>query len=78
MFRLDVIKVPLAHPEQSAVVTGARIFTDMLPAPTSALRAANAAAAVVDAVDAVDAAELPARTHCRPPPRRPGRETATT
>src|SRR4029077_12106242 len=29
------------HPEQSAVVTGARIFTDMLPAPTSALRAAN-------------------------------------
>ncbi|HEY4302960.1 MAG TPA: hypothetical protein VGM82_00725 [Gemmatimonadaceae bacterium] len=33
LFRLDVIKVPLAHPEQSEVVTGARIFTDMMPAP---------------------------------------------
>jgi hypothetical protein len=33
LFRLDVIKVPLANPEQSAVVTGARIFTDMVPAP---------------------------------------------
>ncbi|MEP6990968.1 MAG: hypothetical protein ABJA80_08575 [bacterium] len=33
MFRLDVIKVPLAHPEQAEVVTGARIFTDLAPAP---------------------------------------------
>src|SRR3569833_1466480 len=33
LFRLDVIKVPLAHPAQAAVVTGARIFTDMIPAP---------------------------------------------
>lgn len=29
LFRLDVIKVPLAHPEQAAVVTGARIFTGL-------------------------------------------------
>jgi hypothetical protein len=36
LFRLDVIKVPLAHPEQADVVTGARIFTDMIPAPTRA------------------------------------------
>jgi hypothetical protein len=34
LYRLDVIKVPLAHPEQAAVVTGARIFTNMAPAPT--------------------------------------------
>jgi hypothetical protein len=34
LFRLDVIKVPLAHPENAEVVTGARIFTNMLPAPT--------------------------------------------
>jgi hypothetical protein len=34
LFRLDVIKVPLAHPEQAEVVTGARIFTNMVPAPT--------------------------------------------
>ena len=36
LFRLDVIKVPLAHPEQAEVVTGARIFTNMAPAPTRA------------------------------------------
>ncbi|MEO5825075.1 MAG: hypothetical protein ABIR59_04245, partial [Gemmatimonadales bacterium] len=33
MYRLDVIKVPLAHPEQAEVVTGARIFTGLAPAP---------------------------------------------
>ena len=33
MFRLDVIKVPLAHPSNSEVVTGARIFTNMVPEP---------------------------------------------
>jgi hypothetical protein len=36
LYRLDVIKVALAHPEQAEVVTGARIFTDMTPAPVSA------------------------------------------
>jgi len=36
LYRLDVIKVPLAHPEQAEVVTGARIFTNMTPAPTRA------------------------------------------
>src|SRR6185312_71705 len=38
LFRLDVIRVPLAHPEQSEVVTGARIFTGLEPAPTSSAR----------------------------------------
>ncbi len=32
-YRLDVIKVPLANPEQAAVVTGARIFTGLNSAP---------------------------------------------
>lgn len=32
MYRLDVIKVPLAHPEQAEVVTGARIFTGLAAA----------------------------------------------
>jgi hypothetical protein len=41
MFRLDVIKVPLAHPEQAAVVTGARIFTGLDAAPRAAGRAAG-------------------------------------
>jgi len=38
LFRLDVIRVPLAHPEQSEVVTGARIFTGLGPAPHAAGR----------------------------------------
>jgi hypothetical protein len=38
LYRLDVIKVPLAHPEQAEVVTGARIFTELEPAPSSAAR----------------------------------------
>ena len=33
LYRLDVIKVPLANPEQAEVVTGARIFTGLGPAP---------------------------------------------
>ena len=36
LFRLDVIKVPLRNPAQAEVVTGARIFTGMLPAPRRA------------------------------------------
>jgi hypothetical protein len=44
LYRLDVIKVPLAHPEQAAVVTGARIFTGLEPAATSALRREQQAA----------------------------------
>jgi hypothetical protein len=38
LFRLDVIRVPLAHPEQSAVVTGARLFTGLGAAPRAAGR----------------------------------------
>ena len=38
LYRLDVIRVPLKHPEQAAVVTGARIFTGLSPAATSAMR----------------------------------------
>src|SRR5690349_13490115 len=38
LYRLDIIKVPLAHPENAEVVGGARIFTGLEPAPTSAAR----------------------------------------
>jgi hypothetical protein len=38
LYRLDVIRVPLANPEQSEVVTGARIFTGLEPAPRAASR----------------------------------------
>lgn len=44
MYRLDVIKVPLAHPEQAAVVTGARIFTGLAAAPRRGGGAARAGA----------------------------------
>jgi len=33
LFRIEVIKVPLAHPEQAAVVSSPRIFQDLAPAP---------------------------------------------
>ncbi len=39
LYRLDVIKVPLAHPEQAAVVTGARLFTGLGAPPRAASRA---------------------------------------
>ena len=39
LFRLDVIRVPLARPQDAAVVTGARIFTGLGPAPARGGRA---------------------------------------
>ncbi len=41
LFRLDVIRVPLDHPERSEVVTGARIFTGLDAAPRAAGRPAR-------------------------------------
>jgi len=38
LYRLDVIKVSLSHPEQAEVVTGARFFIGLEPAPMSAAR----------------------------------------
>ncbi|MGH7653394.1 MAG: LVIVD repeat-containing protein, partial [Gemmatimonadaceae bacterium] len=38
LYSLDVIKVPLDHPERAAVVTGARIFTGLDAAPRAAGR----------------------------------------
>ena len=40
LYRLDVIKVPLDHPENAFVVTGARIFSGLDMAPGSANRPA--------------------------------------
>ena len=41
LFRLDVIRVPLARPERAEVVTGARIFTGLDPAPRAGGRPAR-------------------------------------
>ena len=40
LFRIEVIKVPLAHPEQAAIVSSPRIFNNLV-APGSALRRAG-------------------------------------
>ena len=50
LFRIEVIKVPLAHPDQATIVSSPRIFTDLAPppshgeAPEDVARAAKAAA----------------------------------
>ncbi len=65
LFRLDVIRVPLAHPEQAAVVAGARIFTGLGPAPRAAGRAERRANRPAD----TSAARTPAgATTALPPP----------
>ena len=43
-FRLEVIKVPLAHPEKAAIVSSPRIFNDLPGAPRNEERAAVDAA----------------------------------
>ncbi|HJU72510.1 MAG TPA: hypothetical protein VJ717_02105 [Gemmatimonadaceae bacterium] len=48
LYRLDVIKVDVRHPEKAEVVTGARIFTGLDPAPLSSARQAAAAARAGD------------------------------
>src|SRR5689334_17338994 len=55
LFRIEVIKVPLAHPEQAAIVSSPRIFQDLAPPPEhgeakediAALDSARAAGAFV-------------------------------
>ncbi|HUP01196.1 MAG TPA: hypothetical protein VM737_06720 [Gemmatimonadota bacterium] len=44
LFRIEVIKVPLAHPEQAAVVSSPRIFDDLEPPPTHGESGADIAA----------------------------------
>jgi len=42
-FRIEVIKVPLAHPEQAAIVSSPRIFNDLAAPPTHGASAADKA-----------------------------------
>ncbi|MHC4107180.1 MAG: LVIVD repeat-containing protein, partial [Planctomycetota bacterium] len=37
LFRIEVIRVPLAHPEQAAIVSSPRIFQDLVAPPTHGL-----------------------------------------
>ena len=42
-FRIEVIKVPLAHPEQAAIVSSPRIFNDLVAPPTHGASSADKA-----------------------------------
>jgi LVIVD repeat len=42
-FRIEVIKVPLAHPEQAAIVSSPRIFNDLAAPPTHGASSADRA-----------------------------------
>ncbi len=44
LFRIEVIKVPLAHPEQAAIVSSPRIFHDLVAPPTHGLAPEDLAA----------------------------------
>jgi hypothetical protein len=44
LFRIEVIKVPVAHPEQAERVTQPRIFQDLAPAPRNSARDSSDAA----------------------------------
>ncbi len=56
LFRLDVIKVNVARPQDAAVVTGARIFTGLGPAPARGGR--TRAARPVAGADSAEMAQL--------------------
>ncbi|HEU4827681.1 MAG TPA: hypothetical protein VFT04_00665 [Gemmatimonadales bacterium] len=63
LYRLDVIRVPLAHPEQAEVVTGARIFTGLDPAPRAASRPARRPRAAADSARPAPAPTGPRNCH---------------
>ena len=44
LFRIEVIKVPVAHPEQAAIVSSPRIFNDLAPPPQHGAAPADVAA----------------------------------
>lgn len=56
LYRLDVIKVPLARPQDAEVVTGARIFTGLGPAPARGGRAR--AARAIGGADSAEMAQM--------------------
>ncbi len=65
LYRLDVIKVSLSKPQDAAVVTGARIFTGLGPAPTRGgqTRRARAVSGADSAMMAQMAAAGPRNCH---------------
>src|SRR5207245_10112114 len=52
LFRIEVIKVPLAHPELASIVSSPRIFNDLTEAATRAEMPQDIAAATTAAAEA--------------------------
>src|SRR6185436_12493985 len=52
LFRIEVIKVPLAHPEQAAIVSSPRIFNDLAAPPVHSQAPEDSIAAVRALADA--------------------------
>jgi hypothetical protein len=52
LFRIEVIKVPLAHPEQAAIVSSPRIFNDLVAPPRHGATKADSIAAATKAAEA--------------------------
>jgi hypothetical protein len=63
LFRIEVIKVPLAHPEQAAIVSSPRIFNDLVKPPAHGETPEDIAAAKKEAADARAAGEFTAVIH---------------
>jgi hypothetical protein len=51
LFRIEVIKVPLAHPEQAAIVSSPRIFNDLVAPPRHGATPADSAANAKEIAD---------------------------
>jgi hypothetical protein len=63
LFRIEVIKVPLAHPEQAAIVTSPRIFNDLAAPPSHGETPEDIAAAAKVAEAARAAGRFTATIH---------------
>jgi hypothetical protein len=63
LFRIEVIKVPLAHPEQAAIVSSPRIFQDLVAPPRHGETPEDVAAAAKAAAEARAAGGFTAMVH---------------
>src|SRR5207248_1233660 len=62
-FRIEVIKVPLAHPDQAAIVSSPRIFNDLVAPPRHGETPEDSAAAAKEAAAARAAGKFTAMIH---------------
>jgi len=63
LFRIEVIKVPLAHPDQAAIVSSPRIFNDLVAPPRHGETPEDSAAAAKAAADARAKGAFTAKIH---------------